>query len=98
MQVRHAQKYLERLESDAGFNGGFSENIVRAFRKRMRFIRDAKDERDLRAIRSNHFEKMQGDLAGKYSIRLNDQMRVLFVFEDSEQGKRIVILEIKDPH
>ena len=98
MQVEHIDKNLERLETDREFNGGFPENIVRAFRKRMQFVRQAKDERDLRAIKSNHFEKMQGKLAGQYSIRLNDQLRLLFRFEDADQSKKIVIIAIKDPH
>jgi toxin HigB-1 len=33
---------------------------------------------DLRAPPSNHLEKLRGDRAGEYSIRINDRYRVCF--------------------
>ena len=33
---------------------------------------------DLRLPPSNHLEKKQGDLKGRWSIRVNDQWRILF--------------------
>ena len=33
---------------------------------------------DLRMPPSNKFEKLEGSLAGKYSIRINNQWRILF--------------------
>ena len=37
-------------------------------------------EQDLIVPPSNRFEKLKGDLKGYYSIRINDQYRIVFKF------------------
>lgn len=49
----------------------------RLFRK-LQLIDDAASDLDLRVPPSNHFEKLRGNLAGLYSIRVNDQWRLIF--------------------
>lgn len=39
---------------------------------------------DLRYPPSNHFEALQGDRAGQYSIRINEQWRVCFTWIATE--------------
>jgi proteic killer suppression protein len=41
---------------------------------------------DLRDISTpgNNLEKLKGELAGKYSIRINDQFRIIFSFDHGE--------------
>lgn len=41
------------------------------------------DESDLRVPPSNHFEYLKGDLKGFCSIRINEQFRIIFRFENS---------------
>lgn len=43
---------------------------------------------------SNHFEKLQGDRQGQYSIRINNQYRVCFEWD----GSKAVNIEIVDYH
>lgn len=38
---------------------------------------------DLKVPPGNRLEKLTGDLAGFYSIRINDQYRIIFRFEDN---------------
>jgi proteic killer suppression protein len=38
---------------------------------------------DLRIPPSNHLEKLTGDRAGQYSIRINDQWRICFEWRDN---------------
>ncbi len=40
----------------------------------------ARDLTDLKAPPSNHLEKLKGQLAGFWSIRVNQQYRVIFRF------------------
>ena len=44
----------------------------------------ARDERDFRVPPGNHFERLQGDRLGQYSIRINDKYRICFTMEDSD--------------
>ena len=53
----------------------------RLFRK-LQLLDDATCNLDLRAPPSNHFEKLAGQLRGTYSIRVNDQYRLLFSWND----------------
>lgn len=77
MQVEFADETLSKLETDLAFNAGLGREIVSAFRRRMQAIRSALDERDLRAFKSWHFEKLKGERADQYSIRLNIQFRMI---------------------
>ena len=58
---------------------------ARLFRK-LQMIDDATADRDLRTPPSNHFEKLHGNLAGFYSIRVNKQWRLVFRW-DSGRGE-----------
>lgn len=61
---------------------------------RLNRIRAAVDQRDLAALRGNRFEKLKGDRAGYYSIRINDQWRITFRIE----GSRALDVTIEDYH
>ena len=98
MEVSFDDESLARLELDPSFTGGFSQSIVKAFRRRMQQIRAAPDERDFYALRSLHFEKLQGRRADQHSMRLNDQYRLILTFYGRGQNKVCRILEIDDYH
>jgi proteic killer suppression protein len=44
----------------------------------------ASELRDLQIPPSNRLEKLKGDRVGQYSIRINDQYRVCFVWKDGD--------------
>jgi proteic killer suppression protein len=98
MNVRFSTAALERLETDPKFSDGHSAAIVKAYRKRMNFIRQAADERDLYGMRSFGFEKLKGDRSHQRSIRLNDQWRLILQFEGDGSTKTVVIVSIEDYH
>ncbi|MDO8587669.1 MAG: type II toxin-antitoxin system RelE/ParE family toxin [Armatimonadota bacterium] len=89
---------LDTLEIDADFDGGYSPAIVRGFRKRMQQIRAAVDERDFYSLKSLRFEKLGGDRKGQYSMRINDQWRLIIEFQGRGADKHIVIVAIEDYH
>jgi toxin HigB-1 len=98
MEVRYLDERLGQLESDPGFLGEWPPGIVKAFRKRMNFVRQATDERDLYAWRSLHVEKLKGERKDEYSLRLNDQWRLVFLLEGMSNGKVFVVVSIEDYH
>lgn len=57
----------------------------RVFRK-LQMIDDATTDADLRVPPSNHFEKLQGNLAGLHSIRVNQRWRLIFRW-DGDRGE-----------
>jgi proteic killer suppression protein len=64
-----------------------------AFRK-LRMIHEALRLQDLRVPPANRLEALKGDRKGQYSIRINDQYRVCFVWEDGNAYE----VEIVDYH
>lgn len=97
MKVSFKSRKLELLETEAD-DAGYPPEAVKAFRKRMQFIRAATDERDLRAMKSLRFEKLKGARSHQHSVRLNDQWRLVFELEAHGTTKSLVIVDIEDYH
>jgi proteic killer suppression protein len=98
MDVSFKSSSLDRLETDTGFNAGFSDAVVKAYRKRMQQIRAAQDERTFYAHKSFHFEKLSGTRDGQWSMRLNDQWRLILNLRGEAPKKIAHIIEIVDYH
>jgi len=98
MEIAFEDNSLDRLEADASFDAGYSPAIVKVFRKRMQFIRSAIDERDFRSMRSLNFEKLKGERSHQYSMRLNDQWRLIVELQGEAPNKTVVIISIEDYH
>jgi proteic killer suppression protein len=62
--------------------------------RKLRMINNAQNINDLRIPPSNRLEKLTGDRAGQYSIRINDQWRICFVWKDNNAD----YVEITDYH
>ena len=98
MEVDFANDGLDRLETEPKFDAGFQPGVVKGFRKAMQCIRSATDERDLRALRGLRLEKLKGDRGGQYSLRCNEQYRLIVRFEGKGENKTVQILEMLDYH
>jgi proteic killer suppression protein len=85
-------------ETERIFNGQVSRklphNIQRTARRKLLYLHDAEDLRDLLAPPGNRLEKLRGDREGQYSIRINDQWRICFQWENN----RAFGVEIVDYH
>ncbi|WP_319586111.1 type II toxin-antitoxin system RelE/ParE family toxin [uncultured Desulfobulbus sp.] len=83
---------------DTGFSPKYHPNLIHSFFRTVARIAAAIDERDLYACKSLHIEKLKGGRKGQYSMRLNDQWRLIAIPEIDENGKYIMIIEISDYH
>lgn len=63
--------------------------------KRLRILEAATSLRDLAQLPSNRFESLSGDRKGQYSIRINQQWRVCFEWNDAAGAENV---EITDYH
>lgn len=98
MEVEFDDDDLDNLETDAQFTAGHSQEVVRAYRRRMQQIRAFRDERDFYAAKALHFEKLKGNREGQHSIRLNLQWRLILEIRAAHPYKVIGIIEIVDYH
>jgi proteic killer suppression protein len=69
-------------------------NIEQAAYRRLVMLDGAQTLSDLAAMRSNRLESLRGDRAGQYSIRVNDQWRICFVWRGNDAWD----VEIVDYH
>jgi len=58
-------------------------DIQNVARRKLRMINNSQNINDLRIPPANHLEKLSGNLAGLYSIRINNQWRIIFRWEDN---------------
>lgn len=58
--------------------------IQRIGRRKLRMLNNSATVNDLRIPPSNRLEKLHGDLKGYYSIRINDQWRIIFQWQNGQ--------------
>ncbi len=63
-------------------------------RRKLRMINNSQDLKDLRIPPSNRLEKLKGKSKDFYSIRINDQWRIVFRWENNNAYE----VEILDYH
>lgn len=71
-----------------------SQDIQRAALRKLLILDAAESLDDLRVPPGNRLEKLKGDRQGEYSIRVNDQWRICFVWSDGDAYD----VEITDYH
>lgn len=57
-------------------------SLQEAVRRKLRMLNSSHSLLDLQIPPSNRLEKLKGDLRGYYSIRVNDQWRIIFKWEN----------------
>lgn len=72
-------------EAEKIFNGEISKkyrNIEKIAKRKLDMLHFAHKEQDLTAPPSNRLESLKVNLKGFYSIRINDQFRIVFKFQN----------------
>lgn len=64
-------------------------SIQNIARRKLRMLDAAKILEDLRIPPGNRLEKLQGSLENLYSIRINDQWRIIFNWKEGAENVRI---------
>ena len=70
----------------------FGEAVRLAARRKLDLLGAAGAVRDLAVPPGNRLEKLKGNLAGLYSIRVNDQFRITFRFE-ARNASRVQLVD-----
>ena len=58
--------------------------IQNVARRKLRMINNSNDINDLRIPPANRLEKLKGNLSNYYSIRINNQLRIIFIWENND--------------
>jgi len=73
-------------ETEKVWNGQRSKklpnDIQEIARRKLRMLHNSQDIQDLRIPPSNRLEKLSGKLKDFYSIRINNQWRIIFIWDN----------------
>jgi toxin HigB-1 len=69
-------------------------SLRRATLRKLQLLESATRSDDLRATPGNRLEPLKGDRIGQFSIRINDQYRICFIWKDCDAFE----VEITDYH
>jgi len=58
--------------------------IQNVARRKLRMLNNAQEVNDLRIPPANRLEKLKGDLKDFYSIRINNQWRIIFQWKNND--------------
>jgi toxin HigB-1 len=85
-------------DAEGLFHGRFARRLAhdvqRVAQRKLGQIHQAKELRDLAAPPGNRLEALRGDREGQHSIRINDQWRTCFVWNEGDAER----VEIVDYH
>ena len=76
------------------FSRRLPTQIQQAARRKLRMLNNARRIEDLRIPPNNRLEALKGDRAGQWSIRISNQWRVCFIWNDGNASR----VEICDYH
>lgn len=99
MVVTFNEEYLEKLytKGETGIKKlRFQPQIVRGYQKGIKYLIQAKRKEDLFPFKSLHFEALHGDKEGRFSIKANDQYRIEFTLEETDDEPVVTICNIME--
>jgi proteic killer suppression protein len=76
-------KFAEPILQGRATPKGFPTDIAKSARRKLIMVDAATFLEALNSPPGNRLEALKGDLAGKHSIRINDQWRVVFRWTDA---------------
>jgi len=100
LRFKFKSKKLQALYTEEKGAQRYPSEVVEAFFDVMAVIDAARNENDLYAFKSLHFEKLKGK-RGKFdqrSVRLNNQYRLILTIEKDRAGNFILVINIMDYH
>jgi proteic killer suppression protein len=83
----------EKVYSREGSNK-LPQDIQQVALRKLRMINNAKNLNDLKIPPANRLEKLKGNREGQYSIRINNQWRICFTWQEGDAHE----VEITDYH
>lgn len=93
MIVSFGDKYTEKIWNGERVSQ-FARETQEVSRRKLRMLNNAQDLNDLMIPPSNRLEKLKGSLKDFYSIRVNNQWRIIFKWNNGNAEK----VEIIDYH
>lgn len=89
--IRSFGNEAARAAWERRFVKGVPQDVLRIGKRKLIQVHHARSLDDLRAPPGNRLEALHGDRCGQYSIRINDQWRVCFVWRDGDAFDVVIV-------
>jgi proteic killer suppression protein len=96
LEIHFGDATLAELATNKNAKTGYGEAVEKKYRQRVQQIVAALDEGEFYALKSLRYEKLRGDR--QYSMRINDQYRLILKYEGEAPNKKVFIVAIEDYH
>jgi toxin HigB-1 len=99
MEIKFRKQYLEDLYQGIIKDKAFKSNpnLVKQYVKTVNNLRDAQKLEILYQLKSLRFKALTGDLEGLFSVRINDQYRLIFeIIREPDPPFHVQLLELED--
>lgn len=84
-------------ETERIFDGfvsrSYPSNIQKSALRKLLLVNAARSVNDLRTPPGNRLEKLAGNRKGQYSIRINNQWRICFVWTEENNAAQVEIVD-----
>lgn len=98
MRVEFKTEYLSYLYStpldEIKGKHAFSKDIIKQYKKKIQLLIVVSSLAQLKQFRGLNFEFLKGDRKGEFSIRLNNQYRLIFEQKSDKEISIVLINEI----
>ncbi len=82
--IKSFRNEAARAAWERRFIKGVPQEVLRIGNRKLTQLHNARSLGDLRAPPGNRLEALGGDRKGQHSIRINDQWRLCFVWQDGD--------------
>lgn len=82
-----------KLIFDGSVSLSYPQDIQTIALRKLLLIDAATSINDLRVPPGNRLKKLEGDREGQYSIRINDQWRICFLWTDENNADQVEIVD-----
>lgn len=98
MDIEFKGRRLERLAYDPKESGGLPPQIVSKYREVLNYFGFIQNRQSIRNWKGLRLEKLKGDRKGKWSVKLNEQWRLIVEFGGEDRNETVIVVSIEDYH
>ena len=98
MDIEFKGRQLKRLAYGPKESGGLPPEIVSKYREVLNYFRFIQNRQNIRNWKGLRLEKLKGDKRGKWSVKLNEQWRLIVEFRSKDRTETVIVESIEDYH
>lgn len=98
MEIQIVNEYLRRLYEGKSIQGKprFNNEVVTKFKKTVLKLKMAENLQEIRVQKGLNFEALRGNLKGFFSVRVDNQFRLILTLDQKEQIQLTEVIHVHE--